>query len=320
MTTMRPTNHPCRGPRTAASTPVTPSSRCRARTQVRPMITPLKSPKNSFGPGSKWSCSQGPSSPQVTGYDFSQPSSRPPRPGSIAAACIRSYIACGRGVFPASPAGLHCGNTGPERGPHHDDVFPASPAGLHCGGVLLPDTELVDDGVFPAPPAGLHCGTRTHVVASAIRAGSSWLPRPGSVAVGPAGSLPGAGECVFPGLPGRVRWWAGLSEECELFGCGGEEAEESSSGVAQEQGPESGAVGALAVEESAVWEPVAAARAGPGADCGCVAVVSHGGLPVVVSSAGGPVLASCRREPGTALREAPRQHPSRAGNRPCAGA
>jgi hypothetical protein len=74
-----------------------------------------------------------------------------------------------------------------------------------------------------------------------------------------------------------------LSEERELFGGGGEEAEEASSGVAQEQGPESGAVGTLAVEESAVREPVAT---GPGADCGCVAVAAHGGLPVVVSSAG----------------------------------
>jgi hypothetical protein len=64
--------------RPAASATVTLFSRCRARTQVRPMIAPLGRLENSFGCGPKWSCSQGPSSVQVTRYDFGQPSSRPP--------------------------------------------------------------------------------------------------------------------------------------------------------------------------------------------------------------------------------------------------
>ena len=90
----RPSGRAGTGPTTAtpASAPVTPSSRSRARTQARPVIAPPRGPENSFGPGPEQPRSQRLPFPQVSGYDFGQPSSRSLWLGSIAAQVLDSPL------------------------------------------------------------------------------------------------------------------------------------------------------------------------------------------------------------------------------------
>ncbi|MDQ1308184.1 MAG: hypothetical protein QG671_4018 [Actinomycetota bacterium] len=216
--TMTPVPAPTRIPRPAASTPVTLLSRCRARTQVRPMITSLGRLQNSFGYGPKRSCSQAPSSMQVTGYDFGEPPSRPTRPGSIAAWSPVAVGQAGGEGLPGLP-----GRT-PLRLGHHRPIHPRdlrlpglpgrAPLRQHSPGAAGP----VPRCVFPAYPAGLHCGPRRFLAALAIRYRPSRPTRPGSIAAAWAGRTTGRPASVFPAYPAGLHCgWNGTNTPPRLY-------------------------------------------------------------------------------------------------------
>ena len=130
-------------------------------------------------------------------------SSRPPRPGSVAAAGVLRGDDARSASLPGLLGRAPCGNYFGGANAVTAGVFPASSAGLRRGwSGVVPRARAIS--VFPASSAGLRRGSGRAARADAGRVTSSRPPRPGSVAAASSTARDPARRASLPGLLGRA--------------------------------------------------------------------------------------------------------------------